>query len=101
MLLSHGLAARSQSCQTILGFINQVMSRVWASVSALALVPVESDLWEKPKVAVQWEQGATGCSKVCIRVSGHTSGKTLASAKMELGAYLGATEAVSMCVLPR
>lgn len=76
----YGLAARSQGCQTFLGFINQVMSRVWASVSALALVPVETDLWKKNKVHVQREQGATARSKVRIRVSGHTSGKTLASA---------------------
>lgn len=49
LLFSHGLAAHSQSCQTFLGFINQVMSRVWASVSALALVPVKTNLWKKPK----------------------------------------------------
>lgn len=48
-VLSHGLAAHRQSCQTFLGFINQVMSRVWAGVSALALVPVKTDPCKKPR----------------------------------------------------
>lgn len=79
---SRGLAACSQSCQTFLGFINQVMSRVRASMSALASMPVKTNLWKKTNMCngSSEPQSAVRCTSVSLDTLLYPSTETLASA---------------------
>lgn len=76
---SRGLAARSQSCQTFLGFINQVMSRVRASMSALASVPIKTDLWKKTHMCngSSEPQCAVRCTSPSLDAPFYPSGEML------------------------
>jgi len=80
---SHGLAAHSKSCQTFLGFINLVMSRVQAGMSALASA-VKTDLWNKKYMCSGSceAQPAVRCAFASLVMLLYRSGEALASANV-------------------